>query len=523
MKYNLLRFSLLSIFAMLFGAVHADSYQKVTSTSDITDGEYLIVYETGGVAFNGALEALDATDNTIAVEVDNNQIVSSASVDAAVFTIDVANGTLKSASGKYIGVTSNSNGLKTSDDATAYNHTFSIDGDGNAVIASVFDGSTMTLRFNAASNQNRFRYYKSGQQAIQLYKKSGSTVDTRVATTVELGDYTASGMVGEQVSLPTATVMADGSAVGGSVEWTSSNTEVAAINGSVIDLLAPGTSTIKASFDGDNSYKPSNASFTLTVMAAPYNSLAALQTDATATDAPVTVVFNNVFVTAVKGSNAYLADADGYGVLVYKKDHGLEAGQLLNGSAEATLVLYRGQTELKNLSTDGLTITTTEIVPSVKTIDAITPANQSTLVQLKNVTYSEGKLTDGTNEITYYDNFGVEFEFEEGKAYDVTGIVILFNTTLEFAPRTADDIVEAGSTGPGDDPQIVMEKKLYSTDAELHALQHRHHEYQRHEVCCLHRSAPYSPAGRQGCRPLRDDLAVGLNHQGALHSRCHRQ
>ena len=464
MKYNLLRFSLLSIFAMLFGVVHADSYQKVTSTSDITDGEYLIVYETGGVAFNGALETLDAVDNTIAVEVDNNQIASSASVDAAVFTIDVANGTLKSASGKYIGVTSNSNGLKTSDDATAYNHTFSIDGDGNAVIASVFEGSTMTLRFNAASNQNRFRYYKSGQQAIQLYKKSGATGDTRVATTVELGDYTASGMVGEQVSLPTATVMADGSAVGGTIEWTSSNTDVAAINGSVIDLLAPGTSTIKASFDGDNSYKPSNASFTLTVMAAPYNSLAALQADATSTDAPVTVVFNNVFVTAVKGSNAYLADADGYGVLVFKKDHGLEAGQLLNGSAEATLVLYRGQTELKNLSTDGLTITTTEIVPTVKTIDAITPANQSTLVQLKNVTYSEGKLTDGTNEITYYDNFGVEFEFEEGKAYDVTGIVILYNTTLELAPRTVDDIVEAGSTGPGDDPQIVMEKKLYSTD-----------------------------------------------------------
>lgn len=52
---KLLRFSLLSLLLMFFGGLaHAD-YQKVTSTADITDGEYLIVYETGNVAFNGSL------------------------------------------------------------------------------------------------------------------------------------------------------------------------------------------------------------------------------------------------------------------------------------------------------------------------------------------------------------------------------------------------------------------------------------------------------------------------------------
>ena len=150
-------------------------YEKVTSTADITDGEYLIVYEEGSVAFNGGLETLDAVGNTIPVIIDGNKIDATDATNAATFTIDTTNGTLKSASGQYIGVSSNSNGLKQTDDSSTYTHSFSINEDGNAVIAAVFEGSTMTLRYNSASNQARFRYYKPGQQAIQLYKKVSDT------------------------------------------------------------------------------------------------------------------------------------------------------------------------------------------------------------------------------------------------------------------------------------------------------------------------------------------------------------
>lgn len=145
-------------------------YEKVTSTEDITDGQYLIVYEDGKVAFDGSLETLDAVSNTMEVTIENNGIAATTFKQAAEFTIDVTSGTLKSASGKYIGVNSNENGLKQVDDVTTYKNLFAIDNDGNAVISAEFEGSTMTLRFNSASNQNRFRYYKSGQQAIQLYK-----------------------------------------------------------------------------------------------------------------------------------------------------------------------------------------------------------------------------------------------------------------------------------------------------------------------------------------------------------------
>ena len=146
-----------------------NAFVKVTDNADLTDGYYLIVNEAASVAFDGSLETLDAVGNTIEVTIANNEIKATDANKTSVFYIDNTAGTLQSASGLYIGVSNNDNGLKQTDDATTYTHTFSI-ADGDAVIAAVFEGSTMTLRYNKASNQTRFRYYKSGQEAIQLYK-----------------------------------------------------------------------------------------------------------------------------------------------------------------------------------------------------------------------------------------------------------------------------------------------------------------------------------------------------------------
>lgn len=168
---NIVYSELISITQAKYVELGTSYYKKVTSTSDITSGQYLIVYEEGSVAFNGGLETLDATSNTISVTIDNNVIAASTETETAEFTVDVVTGTLKSASGQYIGVSSNSNGLKTSAEATDYTNAFSIDNAGNAVIDAKFDGSTMKLQYNADSNQKRFRYYKSEQKAIQLYKK----------------------------------------------------------------------------------------------------------------------------------------------------------------------------------------------------------------------------------------------------------------------------------------------------------------------------------------------------------------
>lgn len=147
-------------------------YTKVTSAPSDWSGEYLIVYETGAVAFNGGLATLDATENTISVSISSSEIEANSTTDAAKFTIAKKNDayTIQSASGYYIGRTASSNGFN-ADASTQYTNTISLSSS-NAVITS---SGGPTLRFNAANNQLRFRYYASGQQAIQLYKRSGAT------------------------------------------------------------------------------------------------------------------------------------------------------------------------------------------------------------------------------------------------------------------------------------------------------------------------------------------------------------
>ena len=146
------------------------TYRKVTATENITDGEYLIVYEGdathNAVAFDGSLDDVDQAKKGVAVTISEGVIAGTAAIDAAVFTINVTAGTLQSASGWYIGREANSNGMDKSE-TTQYVNTFAIT-DGVAVITGV---GTCTLRYNYASDQLRFRYYKSGQQDIQLYKK----------------------------------------------------------------------------------------------------------------------------------------------------------------------------------------------------------------------------------------------------------------------------------------------------------------------------------------------------------------
>ena len=147
-------------------------YEKVTDGIVSLAEKYLIVCETQSKAFDGSLSTLDAANNYVSVTIENNVIQSSSEIENAVFTISgKTDGTIKSNSGYYIGQTSNSNGLKSSE-SDEYTHTISFDSDDNVDICS---SGGAYLRFNKASNQNRFRYYKSSsysnQQEIALYRR----------------------------------------------------------------------------------------------------------------------------------------------------------------------------------------------------------------------------------------------------------------------------------------------------------------------------------------------------------------
>ena len=148
------------------------AYNRINSTSDLSNGEYLIVYEKGALIFNGGLATLDVASNTIGVTINNHSIATATKVDTATFTITAVTGgyTIQSHSGLYIGQSSNSNGLGTNQSSSTYTDTITFVGDSVDIRC-----KSAHLRYNKTSGQTRFRYYKSStytsQETIQLYKK----------------------------------------------------------------------------------------------------------------------------------------------------------------------------------------------------------------------------------------------------------------------------------------------------------------------------------------------------------------
>ena len=165
------------------------AFVKVTSNDDLTNGTYLIVYEGDAthdaVAFNGSLTTLDVAYNGIKVNIVDDKIECSAATAAASFEIKPSNGTIISTLDKYIGNNANSNGLSTNDNELTNTFNIPTENNTNNNVDIISSGGAY-LRYNYASNQLRFRYYKSSsysdQQAIALYKYDATEAPFATAT-----------------------------------------------------------------------------------------------------------------------------------------------------------------------------------------------------------------------------------------------------------------------------------------------------------------------------------------------------
>lgn len=188
-------------------------YQKITSLDDLEDGKYLIVYEDESVALNGALTKLDTASNTVPVSINGTEIAANDTLDAASFTYSSKNGSFLGTSGKYVGHTSTSNDIADSTEPLSNTVTFQYD---NVILTS----GNYSLRFNNSSGQHRFRYYKSGQQAIQLYKDMHASPIEKDFVNLEKNELLLT--VGDHYTL-----CAEAS---GSIIWSTSNSQVVEID-----------------------------------------------------------------------------------------------------------------------------------------------------------------------------------------------------------------------------------------------------------------------------------------------------
>ena len=173
-------------------------------------------------------------------------------------------------------------------------------------------------------------------------------------------------------------------------------------------------------------------------------------TDLVAITGSVLVSYANEYTTE-KGDNSsvYLTDASG-AILMYGHTFThLMAGDKLTG-LQGKYASYKGTHELVSAVIPAA-VASSAPSPMVMLPENMTVADQSKYVRLEELTISSevsGEYTNlygnsvGGGKIMIYDKFKTGIAVEEGKSYDMEGIVVLFNDGLELAYTSA---IETGN------------------------------------------------------------------------------
>lgn len=180
------------------------NYVKVTSAPSDWSGTYLIVYEATPAYWDGSLSVgtssgqMGTTTGMVKVAITDGKIMSSATVDKSVITIAKSSTgySLKAASGSYMGMSTNNNGLKSSTKATDYVHSITLESDNTVSILS--SDKYTKVAYNKSSSF--FRYYKvttiNGSPGAYplpcLYKLESDNEGVETPEQLEMSDITCS-------------------------------------------------------------------------------------------------------------------------------------------------------------------------------------------------------------------------------------------------------------------------------------------------------------------------------------------
>ena len=427
------------------------TYVKVTSTDDLTDGNYLIVYETGNVALDGSLQTLDAIGNTQHVDIDNGTIETAAPI---YFTYDANAKTLKSASGFFIGHTGNKNTLDQSATADAgFTNNITFDSNGNALINV---DATYQLRFNKTSGQERFRYFSgTNQQLIQLYKEYNPNKVATPTFSPAAGTYTSAQTVTISCATDGATILY--STDGGNT-WKEGNTVTV---GETMTIQA------KATKAGKEDSNVATATYTINLPAS-VSSIA----EVNVLDPGKDFVFNNKAVVVYhKGNQMWIQDYDidentVGGALVYDENgFSFDKKDVLKTGWTGTTNVYSGNKQIINLDAEKDNTDTKEPVALKRT--SLAPVNEQEYVLLEGVTISDDlKIMLGEQEVLLYPakfQLFTDFEPKEGFTYNVKGIFDIYNDTYEIYPLSIELNKKDVDLAFGDTPDIYVGNEVTLT------------------------------------------------------------
>lgn len=414
-------------------------YEKVTSELADWSGEYLLVYEssaTAGLCWTGVDAGKCHADGTI-----NDGVIEAKPDGAAILTIAPIDGgySIQINGGKYIGKSVNSNGIDFSDEAQVNTIVY---GD-NSVVVKGAGGCTLRYNKTAGDSNERFRYYKSGQEPVQLYKYTGASKQNQ---TLSFPQESYEVILGETFTAPTVTGAQT------TVTYSSSDDEVATVDATsgAVQILSAGEVTITATACSDDTYHEGSASYTISIID-PDDVLTTVDAiyEASEEAGNYMVTFDDWVVSGVKGDNVYVTDGT-KGFIIFKSGHGFMAGDILSGTVNScALTRYNGAAEFTNISSSSVGLTVTKggsVIPATISISELSGVNTGAVITFDDLTYNGTVFTDGTNDIKPYNTFITLPSLKSGAHYNVTGVYIQYGTTKEIAPRTAEDISEIAAT-----------------------------------------------------------------------------
>ena len=406
------------------------TFALVTDVAELADGDKIIIVSSGAAGSAYALAA-SRGNNFGAVEVTIESNLTISTYDANIITLE-ANGdnwNLKTADGYIYAASSSSNQMKLED---------AVDADGNANAAITIANDTTKIIFQGTNTRNHMRFNSGNNPVIFSCYAESSSVKNPVyifkATTdvpeppvdeVEAPVFNPTSCVFTGTQQVTLTCATEGATIYYAINDGEYQEYTAA-------FTLDETATVKAYAKvGDVQSAEVTATYTKRVQVYDIATANALGNKVDF------VFYGNAVVTYQNGKNLWVRDDSGSGLIYGSQVPALEQGTILEAGWEAQKYDFRGglvpEFQYPNeVASSGETAT---VEPFVRETIALSNVNEYVIMKgLSIIAETDTTVSNyqkyfynAADSLVLFNQFGIEFTLEEGKTYDVVGVVTVYN------------------------------------------------------------------------------------------------